>query len=418
MRLVKLTIILLAILLMVSGCGTWNPTQTNPENEQFYQGSEGVLMRFVPGSPPPRMFYYANDLTYDNSFDVSVELHNMGASETIGATYISGYSPHIVAIEGVELSTNPIGDCAFGLGGGGSGGLNLNFDCLGINVNFYDNGNMNIRIDEAMSIFGIPLNFVDFSMLNGQWRFNMDMSLLGDNLDLFNHGRMMILALSVLDFRQYNGFPFNGGIGIMKGDNYYYPGGEFGFQDFTAHIYDWPSGLDETRMTFQVDACYGYSTYAAPLICIDPAPFDETDKVCTPHEYTWSGSQGAPVAITSLKQDPTPKGMFLTFTVRNVGGGEVIHLGHLERCSPYYPGRFDGRFKDVVYIGDIRISNQQLTCTPGYEIRLNNGVGTFTCEYRLDFAGSKTAYETPVVVELWYGYHDSIQTQTLIKRAG
>jgi hypothetical protein len=144
-------------------------------------------------------------------------------------------------------------------------------------------------------------------------------------------------------------------------------------------------------------------------------------KVCIPKEYKWSGSQGAPVAITSLKQDPTPRSIMLTFTIRNVGAGDIVHPGYLERCSPYFNagrGGLDRRYMDTVYIGDVRIGNQRLSCTPGPEIRLNDGIGTFTCEYFMEFAGSSTAYETPVVIELWYGYKEYMETKTLIKRAG
>lgn len=415
--------VLLGSLLVLSGCGVWNPVDKDPKNEDFYRGSEGVIMRFLPGSPPPRMFYYADDPNYDNRFDVSVELHNMGASDAIGALYISGYSPHIIQVSGTDLTPMALRDCSLGFGGGGFGDtFNFLINCMGIDAAVYGNDRIHSRVTTAADYLNIPIEF-GFDRFGDQWAFNIAWDLFADNWDIMNHGRALVMMLSVLDFEQYNGYPFNGGqtgigTGILKGDNHFYPGGDFGFQNFEARIHDWPQGLDDVLTTFQVDSCYGYATYAAPLICVDPKPFDERDKVCYPREYTWSGSQGAPVAITNLKQDPTPKSIFLTFTVRNVGRGEIIHPGHLERCSPYFPGRFDQRFKDVVYIGDIRVGNQRLTCTPGYEVRMHDGIGTFTCEYRLDYAGSANAYETPVIIEIWYGYHDYIKTQTLIKRAG
>jgi hypothetical protein len=422
MRRLGVLIALLLVLVMMSGCSIWSNRQVDPEYENFYQGTQGVEMRFLQGSPPPRLFYYANDATYENTFSISVELRNVGASDAIGALYISGYSPHIIRVVGTDLSAMAMNDCSFGFGSGGFGSaFNFAVNCLGVDAAVYGTDRINVRVDSAAEYLGLPVTF-DFSQYNDEWAFNVGWDMFADQWDMLNHGRMMIIILSALDFEQYNGYPFNSGVsnvgsGILKGDNYYTPGGEYGFENFEAMIYDWPAGLDEVMTTFQIDSCYGYATYVAPLVCIDPHPYDERDKVCYPQEYSWSGSQGAPVAITSLKQDQTPRSIFLTFTIRNVGTGEIIHPGHLERCRPYFPGKFDSRFKDVVYVGDIRIGNQRLTCTPGYEVRLNNGVGTFTCEYRLEYAGSANAYETPVVAEIWYGYHDYIKTQTLIKRA-
>lgn len=417
--------LLLASVLLLSGCSMWSQQGKDPKREHFYQGSEGVMMRFVPGSPPPRMFYYAGDP--DNTFDVSVELHNEGASDTIGALYISGYPPEFIRVAGTNLETIGPHDCVVGIGGGIGGLLGLNFNCdfggTDIDASFYDSENMGARVNGIKEFLGIPLD-LNFQMVDGQWNANVGWDVIND-WGTMNHGRMLVTLLSSLNFRRYNGYPFTTGVetdgqvsGVLRGDNHYHPGGDYGFQNFNVDIYDWPAGLDQFDTTFQVDACYAYSTYAAPSVCVDPAPYDDRDKACRPQEYSWSGSQGAPVAITSLKQDSTPKSMILTFTVRNVGGGEVIHPGYLERCSPYYPGKFDARFKDVVYIGDIRIGRQRLSCTPGYKIRLHDGVGSFTCEYKLEYAGSSNAYETPVVAELWYGYHESIKTRTLIKRAG
>lgn len=421
-------LIAIAAVLVLSGCGITNPRDVNPEVERFYQGTEGVYMRFVPGSPPPRVFYYADAPSpADNEFDISVELHNMGSSDAMGALFISGYSPDIIQVDGVDIQKRGISDCIFDFNSFATGDFGFIFSCMNVDGGYstYGDGRWNIRIREIGELLGIDAlegwDSIGIGNSGGNWNFNLGWDGWG-SVDVLNHGRAMILMLASLDFRQYQGFPFNGGRekegpGVLRGDNHYFPGGDFGFQDFTARVsQSWPMGLDEADVTFVVTSCYGYATYVAPNICIDPAPYDETEKVCTPREYTWSGSQGAPVAITNLKQDPAGKKIYLTFTIRNVGRGRVFNLGYLERCSPYFPGRLDSRALDAVYIGDIRIGTQRLDCSPGYEIRLNQGIGTFTCSYELEYATAKTAYETPVVAELWYGYQEQIQTRTIIKR--
>lgn len=418
----RMIILLVILALSLTACDLFGPTGdgTDDPNQEYFHGSEGVRMQFVPGSPPSRMFYYLGSSQDENSFEVSVELKNTGSSDAIGATYISGYSPDIIHFTGVDIAPQSWTECIFDYGNTGNsgpiGGM-LIFDCPGIAGDFTDWENWDFQIDEIGEVLGIDLNGVTINNDDGHWSFNVGIGDFG-SIDVLNHGRALAVILSSLDLNAFYGFPFNGDPGILRGDNHYYPGGDLGFQNFEGFVgHNWPPGLDETDVTFLVTSCYGYSTYAAPTICIDPAPYDQSEKVCTPRKITWSGGQGAPVAITELRQESTPRKVYLTFTVRNVGSGRIFNLGYLERCSPYYPGRLDSRHTDVVHIGDMRIGMQPLKCNPDGEIRLNNGIGTFTCEYDIQYATAKSAYETPVVIELWYGYQQTMRTTMNIKRA-
>ena len=419
MRRVILIVAFISVLVL-SGCGITNPRPVDSENERFYQGSEGVYMRFIPGSPPPRLFYHASG--GDNTFDIAVELHNMGASAAVGGLYISGYSPDLIDVQGTDIHATGLSNCIFdvnNIGFGGDTPFNFFFSCIGengaIDTGVSSSGDVDVRFRNIAQNLGLPLENVGFSTSGGMVSFDMGWDNFG-SIDVFNRGKALSLVLSSVDFNRNNGYPFND-IGSMKGDNHEYPGGEFGFQTFSATVgNDWPAGLDEADVTFLVTSCYGYATYAAPKVCIDPSPYDESEKVCYPQEYTWSGSQGAPVAITNLKQDPAGDSIYFTFSIRNVGRGRIFNLGYLERCSPYFEGRLDSRALDVVYIGDIRVGNHPLVCTPGHQIRLVDGIGTFTCKYDMVYGSTKTAYETPIVVELWYGYQETIRTTTRIKR--
>lgn len=437
-------IFLLATSLIVSACGNFTPNPNeNPETQDYYRGSQGVMMRFSPGTPPPRFYYYSD--SQSNEFDISVELHNEGSSDAFGALFISGFSPHMVKVEanGVEVGATNFGadgSCTFSL----ISMLKANCRLEDINTALsVSQDKVRLSLNNVLGFLNIDTNAfvgVEWDTATNTWEFGG--GFFNNNLEGFDrvyHGPGMILGVTDslskagnLNLGAYNGIPF-GDDGILLGDNYYYPGGEHNFQTFTVTVDEWPQGLDETNMEFGITSCYAYTTYAAPMLCIDPNPYAEgVNKVCTPKEYSWSGSQGAPVAITGLKQDPTPKSTFLTFTVRNVGPGKVMDIFQMPKCSPYYPGRVLPSAYDTVYIGDVRIGGTSvhregpsledgsfITCTPK-TVRLIDGVGSFTCEYRYGTmnVGSKTAYETPVVVELWYGYREYMQQSTHIKRVG
>jgi hypothetical protein len=374
-------------------------------------------MRFIQGTPPPRMYYFSDT---DNDFDVNIELRNDGASHTIGGLYISGYDPNLIMIEGVDVQEFSIRDCTFDLGNinfGSSGQqFAFHFDCFGFEGTRNGPGDWDVRKRDIGNLFG--WRWLDeqidigFGYDGGTYDIDFEWDSFG-SADLLIHGKALILALSSLSFEIYNGKEF-----ALKGDNYESPGGETGFVDWRGHItHNWPTGVDEIDQTFLVTSCYAYTTFAAPNICVDPQPYSETRKVCTPKEITYSGHQGAPVAITKIQQMNTPRSVVLTFYVKNVGGGEVFSPGYLERCSPWFPDILSPRYKDEIYIGRISVGDQHLDCNPGYSFRLQNGQGTFTCTYDMEYATASSAYETPVVAELWYGYQETIQRTVRIKRA-
>ena len=175
----------------------------------------------------------------------------------------------------------------------------------------------------------------------------------------------------------------------------------------------------ETDVSFLVTSCYLYTTYATPIVCVDPAPFSQDEKVCYPGQIDLKGSQGAPVAVSRVYQENTPRSVIFTIEVRNVGRGKVINPGYMELCSPYYPGRLSSQDENIVVLGDIRLSGspQRLRCVPDNNlIRLRDGVGQITCTYDLEYATAKSAYKAPLVVELWYGYSESQIRNVHVKR--
>lgn len=239
----------------------------------------------------------------------------------------------------------------------------------------------------------------------------------GIDVEYANHGRLLLTLFEAIDFSRHYGQEY-----LLEPDTYEFPGGGLDYINFDGNIVTWPSGLDQTTYSnFMITNCYLYATYAAPLVCVDPSPFTSDAKVCTPSPYTGTKGQGAPVAVTLIEQENSPKQILFTIHIQNVGRGEVYDPGRLEKCSPYYPEMTTTEDKNIVYIGDIRVSGdlQRLQCTPNNFIRLDprTGEGTIICSYQIPYATLKSAYQAPLVVELWYGYSQAMLKRVMIKRA-
>ena len=421
--------ILVISALILGGCSAFSSFSNRPRNEdsKYYQGYNGVIMQIDPSLPPSRMYYYGD--SQDNTFDVNVQVLNDGSSWSRGAVFLSGYDPQMIQVDGINPTpsssracTLSIGNIGFGSFGGTlrcdqfSAGIGSGYAEVNIKNLFCPGGTYAGKFDTAKLFGGNGCTdfFYKKSGDNQQW----GISFGNPNIDVeyANHGRLLISMLQGLDFSRTFGMEY-----LLAGDTYEFPGGERAYINFRGNIQAWPPGLDQTTQTFLVTNCFLYATYAAPVVCIDPAPFSESQKVCTPQQYTGTSGQGAPVAVTYIEQENTPRQAIFTIHIKNVGGGRVYDPGYLEICSPYSPYRVTNNELNVVYVGDIRVSGdlQRLDCTPNDFVRLDpkTGEGVVTCAYDIPFSGIKSAYKAPLVVELWYGYEKTTQKTVTIKRA-
>ena len=365
--------------------------------------------------------------------DFNVKVVNDGASDSYGAVFISGFSGDMFKVFKID-STNPSGkeitiskkrsSCYFDLMSLGKsiGQWNFLTGCLDSSVTrLGGTTNLNIGAQTFEKIFGGQPWFQKFGIGN----FNIKMTDSGQLLDLgiganiadfsiMGYGRSLMLLVSTLDFESLGGSTIN-----MKGDNADFPGGDIDYKTFKVQMLDWPAGQDYYNLPYQVKSCYSYTTFVSPMICIDPNPFSAEKKVCTSQSYSWGGSQGAPVAVTSVQQTNTGKEVLLDITIKNVGPGTVWDVGYLEMCSPYYPGSVTPVMHDVVYIGFAYIGNTQLDCTNFYKVRLdpNTKTAKIMCRYDMRSADDiGSAYATPLKMELWYGYEETITNQLLVRR--
>ncbi len=402
-------------------------TQTQPgnfEDNKYYQGYEGIEMRFAQGMPPYKLYYYGDQ--YDNSFDVNVEVGNIGSAFSRGALFLSGYDPTMIQVYGINPQRRSGQACMLDIGNIGFGTFGGTLRCddffIGASKDYQTFGARNLDLSFLSEALNLGNLFGDVNIYGqktgGDDRWSVSVGFDNPNIDIeyANHGRLLVALFSVINFQNNFGVEY-----LLEGDTYEFPGGELAYINFDGNVVNWPPGLDQTYQTFMITNCFLYASYAAPVICIDPAPFSQDRKVCTPKLYTGTKGQGAPVAVTSIEQENTPRQAIFTIHIRNVGGGDVYDPGRLEMCSPYFPGRVTNEDKNVIYIGDIRVSGdlQRLDCTPNDFVRLDpsTGEGIVTCAYEIPFSGLRSAYQAPLVIELWYGYSKTMEKKVLIKRA-
>jgi hypothetical protein len=176
--------------------------------------------------------------------------------------------------------------------------------------------------------------------------------------------------------------------------------------------------IEKYQPTILATACYRYSTTANPAVCIDPNPYVATSvqKVCTPGSVSL-GSEGAPVAVTSVEVDSTPGTTRFKINVQNVGAGDVFEPAAMDACSPYGPGLSFNQI-DAVHIYDVSVAETSIkgSCRPldaNGNLRLANGVGALFCE--LSGLKGQSAYITPMNIDLTYGYRQSISKQVEIR---
>lgn len=158
--------------------------------------------------------------------------------------------------------------------------------------------------------------------------------------------------------------------------------------------------------------CYQYETVASPQVCIDPNPFSPTlkQKVCSVQNAA-AGTQGAPIAVTSVDVDATPGSTKFKVHVANVGGGRVFRYGlqSLLHCSPFSEGLGFNEL-DYIEVQDVIVSDVSIkdTCRPSdnNHVRLTGGQGMFYCEFNR--MRGTSAYQTPLIIKLRYGYETTV----------
>lgn len=206
----------------------------------------------------------------------------------------------------------------------------------------------------------------------------------------------------------------------LKGKSLSYAKGE---KDIVSAILK-AKRIDDTRNKIEsriiLNACYAYATIFTETICIDTDPNELgiAEKTCKAQDITSSG-QGAPVAITKVEQKILPGTskdnvrLQLTIFVENKDDGMIIDS---DRYKDICLGRSAGKDDyNVVKLKSLKFSyyeygeNSDFECTPNPLKETKNGYYT-QCILKEGSAieKSKVTFQTPLVIELEYGYKTTL----------
>jgi hypothetical protein len=198
---------------------------------------------------------------------------------------------------------------------------------------------------------------------------------------------------------------------FLMGVSSFNPDGGFDTAEFKGDIYE-DIITDKYEPTVLATLCYPYATKASPTVCIDPFPFDDKQKKVCKIGSRSLGSQGAPIAITSIDQEASSNRIQFKINLKNVGKGDVISIGKLDNCNPTSGEKLKREDFDKVELAKASVGFTSLRCGPFYErnqIRLFDGEGFIICSIdKFDFEDTNSAYTTPLNLEFRYGYRSTI----------
>ncbi len=180
--------------------------------------------------------------------------------------------------------------------------------------------------------------------------------------------------------------------------------------DLMPHL---PNDADHFSPPINLYICYPYETKHTFSVCVSSSPTYTVSKAqCNPNQaYSYSGGQGAPVAVTSISQTPGQGMTTFNIQIANVGGGKVIDPSKVSSCLS--TNEMDLNKVKVVSVTMPGVSN--MSCSPK-EVYLVNGKGQFTCTAHFN-TNTNGPQVTALNVILDYGYKklESSKTINIIK---
>ncbi|MFH2020810.1 MAG: hypothetical protein ABIJ34_05315 [archaeon] len=189
-------------------------------------------------------------------------------------------------------------------------------------------------------------------------------------------------------------------VGNIYGKDQYNPeGSQEGFVEWNTGI-NMASleQVDSFKQSLSVTACYSYQTYATPSICIDPNKYEYIGPSRCDYDIKDLGdSQGAPIAITQVKQKSAGDDIYLELHFANKGSGTPFVSGDCMKLG------YDE--VNIIKLSEVSISGKKFDCTPT-DIRLISNSGFAVCSQTL--ANKDSSYDAIISIKLDYKYRESL----------
>lgn len=198
--------------------------------------------------------------------------------------------------------------------------------------------------------------------------------------------------------------PGQGSVDGLEGRSAFNPYGDLDSISIESQPISLPAGTASYSPNIMLSSCFLYETIANPMSCVDNSPhLLSEDKACTVTNLATGGSQGAPIAVTTVEAQATPTEMVYRIHISNVGGGQVYDTASISNCP------FELQYSDLdkIHVKEVMLGSTQPTeCKPSNPVRLVNGQATIFCKFAQP---GGPAFETPLNIKLEYGYKNSVQ---------
>jgi len=433
----KLFLILtfLAAIVLITGCSNTG----SYASQKYYTGYNSLEMSFMTDSPPTTFYYDGTAVVGSqlNTIPINVQIQNLGSSDSYGAIFVHGFDPNIVSVQATGGSGNGIStgngynygsgsqstfsgwmsgqNYAFNIGGVPIGDTTLNFGMMSVNgqqaISFSTFGG---SIHNRADLFN-SLGYTVGASAHGSGYVGISSSVVGSRVGAI---------LNPITKSMFGLYGWTNTIQNieLEGRNQENPSGEMNVLSFPATIISLPPSLEEFRQRIMITSCFDYATHASAMVCIDPEPYSNVRKACTPNTVSLSGGQGAPVSVTSIEQRPGRGRTTFTINVKHTkkNTDDILYNYYsLYKCDPASGQIVKTTDKNIVEVGYVYLSDMDITmsCLPDQRIRLDeSGNGQIVCSVQFPPGASTSAYESPMEIELWYGYSKTIYRDVIVHK--
>lgn len=182
-----------------------------------------------------------------------------------------------------------------------------------------------------------------------------------------------------------------------------------------------PDLRGNSQQTLRAVACYDYQSYSSTQICVKESPLEniQDESICTITGEKGPKNSGAPLAITSLIQNPlSSNSIQVNFVVEHLGYGDFFGQEDGENCD--FTVTNTNKYNvdiNVAFAGDAQgrtIDCPRLGGTDSGTVRMYNGAPTtITCT--LEMPDGNRVYTDVLDVQLSYRYGQFIEVPLIIQ---